>query len=204
MTTQQAPAAPPTRRGRRTRDAIVEAAAELMEARGIGPTAVGDVLAASGTGKSQLYHYFRGKQDLVLAVIDHQLERVLAAQPALTDGADGADVRAWAASILELHEAGGGPFACPLGVLSGQVDADPVWREHQAAAFAQWRHRIAALLARGQADGSVDPARDAQEMAVAVLASLQGGLMLARLHRDLHVLALALDAAVAHVRPRPA
>lgn len=192
-------AAPPTRRGRRTRDAIVDAAAELMEARGIGPTAVGDVLEASGTGKSQLYHYFRGKQDLVLAVIDRQLERVLAAQPAL---ADGNDVRAWAASVYELHESGGGPFPCPLGVLSGQVDADPAWREHQAAAFAAWQHRIAALLARGQRDGGVDPARDADEMAVAVLASLQGGLMLARLHRDLRVLALALDAAVEHVRPR--
>ena len=35
----------------------------------------------------------------------------------------------------------------------------------------------------------VDPARDAGEMAVAVLAAVQGGLMLARLHRDLHVLA---------------
>jgi TetR/AcrR family transcriptional regulator, transcriptional repressor for nem operon len=200
VTTEQAPAVPPTRRGRRTRDAIVDAAAELMEARGIGPTAVGDVLRASGTGKSQLYHYFRGKQDLVLAVIDRQLERVLAAQPAL----DGDAVRVWAASILELHDAGGGPFACPLGVLSGQVDADPAWREHQAVAFAQWQHRIAGMLARGQGDGSVDPDRDADEMAVAVLASLQGGLMLARLHRDLHVLALALEAAVEHVRPRPA
>jgi hypothetical protein len=32
---------------------------------------------------------------------------------------------------------------------------------------------------------------------------VQGGLMLARLHRDLHVLALALDAALDHVRVRP-
>lgn len=171
-----------------------------MQAQGIAATGVGDVLRASGTGKSQLYHYFGGKSDLVLAVIDHQLGRVLAAQPAL---AGGSDVRAWAASIFELHRDGGGPFACPLGVFSGQVDAEPAWREHQAAAFSQWQDRIAALLVRGQHDGVVDPARDAGEMAVAVLAAVQGGLMLARLHRDLHVLALALDAALDHVRVRP-
>lgn len=206
MTTEHAPTVPPTVRGRRTREAIVDAAAGLMEARGIGATGVGDVLRVSGTGKSQLYHYFRGKRDLVLAVIDRQLEKVLAAQPALgepTGEEPGDEVRAWAASIYELHRDGGGPFACPLGVLSGQVDDDPAWREHQAAAFAQWERRIAALLVRGQRDGGgVDPSRDAGEMAVAVLAAVQGGLMLARVHRDLHVLALALDAAVDHVRPR--
>jgi AcrR family transcriptional regulator len=206
VTTEQAPTVPPTDRGRRTREAIVDAAAGLMEARGIGATGVGDVLRVSGTGKSQLYHYFRGKRDLVLAVIDHQLAKVLAAQPALGEpsgAGPGDEVRAWAASIYELHRDGGGPFACPLGVLSGQVDDDPGWREHQAAAFAEWERRIAALLVRGQRDGGVDPSRDADEMAVAVLAALQGGLMLARVHRDLHVLALALDAAVDHVRPRP-
>ena len=198
---------PPTARGRRTRDAIVDAAADLMHERGIAATGLGDVLRASGTGKSQLYHYFDGKSDLVLAVIDRQLERVLAAQPALDPAprrtAREDDVRAWAASLVELHRDGGGPFACPLGVFSGQVDAEPRWREHQAAAFRQWQERIAALLARGQAQGVVDPARDAGEMAVAVLAAVQGGLMLARLHRDLQVLALALGAAVDHVRPRP-
>ena len=174
-----------------------------MHERGIAATGLGDVLKASGTGKSQLYHYFVSKSDLVLAVIDRQLERVLGAQPALDSAGQEDDVRAWAASLVELHRDGGGPFACPLGVFSGQVDAEPRWREHQAAAFRQWQERIAALLARGQAQGVVDPARDAGEMAVAVLAAVQGGLMLARLHRDLQVLALALGAAVDHVRPRP-
>jgi TetR/AcrR family transcriptional regulator, transcriptional repressor for nem operon len=194
---------PPTARGRRSRDAIVDAAADLMHSRGIAATGLGDVLRASGTGKSQLYHYFEGKSDLVLAVIDRQLERVLAAQPGLAGGGGG-DVRAWAAALYELHRDGGGPFACPLGVFSGQVDAEPRWREHQAAAFARWQDRIAALLVAGQREGTVDAGRDAAEMAVGVLAAVQGGLMLARLHRDLHVLALALDAAVDHVRPRPA
>ena len=189
---------PPTARGRRTREVIVDAAADLMHARSIAATGIGDVLRASGTGKSQLYHYFDSKSDLVVAVIDRQLERVLAAQPALA----GDDVRAWAASLWELHRDGGGPFACPLGVFSSQVDDDPRWRERQAAAFSQWQERLTELLARGQETGGVDPARDPADMAVAVLAAVQGGLMLARLHRDLHVLDLALAAAVDLVRTR--
>lgn len=169
-----------------------------MYARGIAATGIADVLAASGTGKSQLYHYFADKSDLVLAVIDRQLERVLEAQPELA----GEDLQAWAASVWEFHRAEGEPLACPLGVLSGQVETDERWRARQAASFTAWQDRIAALLARGQRAGRVDPTRDADELAVGVLAALQGGLMLARLHRDLHVLELALAAAVDHVRVR--
>jgi TetR/AcrR family transcriptional regulator, transcriptional repressor for nem operon len=195
---ESVPERPLTARGRRTRDAIVDAAAELMYARGIAATGIADVLAASGTGKSQLYHYFTDKSDLVLAVIDRQLERVLDAQPALA----GEDLQAWASSLWELHRDAGEPLACPLGVLSGQVETDDRWRARQAASFAAWQDRIAALLARGQRAGRVDPTRDADALAVGVLAALQGGLMLARLHRDLHVLELALAAAVDHVRVR--
>jgi len=45
-----------TERGRRTRAAIVDTAATMMYANGVATTALDDILAASGTGKSQLYH----------------------------------------------------------------------------------------------------------------------------------------------------
>ncbi|MCD2192302.1 TetR/AcrR family transcriptional regulator [Actinomycetospora endophytica] len=189
---------PPTARGRRTRDQMVEAAAELMQARGIAATGVSDVLSATGTGKSQLYHHFGDKRGLVLAVIDHQLARVLAAQPRLAPDADG-DVAAWADDLLVLHRGGDGPLSCPLGVLSGQVDDDPVLREHQAAAFARWRDALAGLVARGRRAGAVTAAGDTVVLAGALLAALQGGLMLARLARDVAPLEIALDAALLHL-----
>ena len=72
---------PVTERGRRSRAAIIDAAATLMYQRGVGLTTLDDVLAAAGAGKSQLYHYFDSKADLVAAVIERQLEMVLAQQP---------------------------------------------------------------------------------------------------------------------------
>ena len=73
---------PRTAKGRRTRAAIVDAAASMMYDHGVAGTTLDDVLAASETGKSQLYHYFSDKSDLVEAVIARQLERVLAARHA--------------------------------------------------------------------------------------------------------------------------
>ena len=177
---------------------MVEAAAALMQARGIAATGVNDVLAATGTGKSQLYHHFGGKQGLVLAVIDHQLARVLAAQPRLAPGTDG-DVRAWADDLLAVHRGGDGPLSCPLGVLSGQVDDDPVLREHQAAAFGRWRDGLARLVRAGRDRGLVTAAGDPAELAGVLLAAVQGGLMLARLARDVRPLEIALDAALARL-----
>ncbi len=174
---------------------MVDAAAALMQAHGIAATGVGDVLAATGTGKSQLYHHFGGKQGLVLAVIDHQLALVLAGQPRLAPGTDG-DVRAWAVDLLAMHRGGDGPLSCPLGVLSSQVDDDPVLREHQAAAFDRWRDGLAHLVRVGREHGSVTAAGEPAELAGVLLAAVQGGLMLARLARDVRPLEIALDAAL--------
>src|SRR5271154_2775552 len=72
-----------TARGMATRARIVDAAANLMRARGVSNTSLDAVLAASNASKSQLYHYFADKDGLVLAVVERQAERVLAAQEAL-------------------------------------------------------------------------------------------------------------------------
>jgi len=58
----------------------VAAAADLMLLGGVAETSLDAVLAATGTSKSQLYHYFADKDDLVLAVIAWQTERVLQSQ----------------------------------------------------------------------------------------------------------------------------
>ena len=50
---------------------------------GVASNSLDAVLEASGTGKSQLYHYFSDKSDLVAAVIERQLELVLDEQPGL-------------------------------------------------------------------------------------------------------------------------
>ena len=68
---------PATERGRRARADIADAAV-LVYQRGVRATSLDDVLAAAGCGKSQLYHYFDDKADLVGAVVDRQLEFVLA------------------------------------------------------------------------------------------------------------------------------
>ncbi|MFF4755341.1 TetR/AcrR family transcriptional regulator [Streptomyces sp. NPDC002514] len=191
---------PSTEQGRRTRAAIVAAAGQLMYERGVAATSLDDVLNACGAGKSQLYHYFGGKQELVAAVIDHQLRGILANQPRLEHLQSWADFDGWAADLLALQAGPAGTAACPLGSLAGELDDDPDLHQELDAAFRTWESFLAGgldrLRERGLLRADADPAR----LAAATMAALQGGLMLAHLRRDITPLQDALTMALAHLR----
>jgi AcrR family transcriptional regulator len=72
------PGEPSTRRGRASRERIVERAAELFAERGVAATTVDEVLAAAGAGKGQFYHYFSGRDELAAAAVGYRCAQVVA------------------------------------------------------------------------------------------------------------------------------
>jgi AcrR family transcriptional regulator len=193
---------PPTERGRRARDGIVRAAAELFRKHGVRSTSVDHVLARAGSGKSQLYHYFKGKDELVAAVLDFQLDRLLHAQAPLLEALDSWEgVRRWLDELPgEFTGARGGVVACPLGAMAGELAADNALRRSLVAAFDRWARHLADGLAAMQARGELRADADPDRLAVATIAILQGGLLLARTYKDIDVVRDTLDAAYAHLR----
>ncbi|MEE3062663.1 MAG: TetR/AcrR family transcriptional regulator [Actinomycetota bacterium] len=187
---------PVTERGRRSRAAIIDAAAMLMYQRGVGLTTLDDVLAAAGAGKSQLYHYFDSKADLVAAVIERQLELVLAQQPTLEhiDSWEGID--GWVQGILAVHSAPGGPFACPLGTMASELKNDKIFAPLLDVAFRRWEAALARGLQRIQDRGGLVAEADPTRLATAVIAALQGGMLLARVRGDVTPLQDTLVGAV--------
>lgn len=187
---------PATAHGRRTRTAIIDAAAQMMYQKGVAATSLDDILAASGTGKSQLYHYFKDRSELVKAVVERQTELVLAAQPTLTqiDSMDG--VEQWAQAILANHDVPGGPF----GSMAAELKNDPAYQPALAAAFGQWQSLLADGLIRMQDRGHLDRHEDPQRLAAAVLATLQGGMLMGRATMDITVLRDSLEMALDSIR----
>jgi hypothetical protein len=92
---------------------------------------------------------------LVAAVIERQLQLVLAQQPRLhnIDSWDGID--AWAAEILRVHSAPGGPFACPLGTMAAELKNDETFRPLLDDAFRRWEAPLARGLQRMQDRGEL-------------------------------------------------
>ena len=123
---------PLTPKGRRTRERIVHAAADLVYEAGVAGVSLDDVRALTGTSKSQLYHYFADKNDLVHAVIDCQRERVLGFhRPALGSLADWHDIQRWRDMIVSAQAARACRGGCPLGSLASEVvELDDAARGH--------------------------------------------------------------------------
>ncbi|WP_217635310.1 TetR/AcrR family transcriptional regulator [Paenibacillus sp. yr247] len=112
-----------TIKGKETRARIVAAAAKLMFDRGVAGSSVEDVQQEAKVSASQLYHYFREKRELVLAVIVYQTEQVLSAQEPLLSHLDSMEaLRTWRDAIVQFQI----ERQCQGGVRSARLPAS--WR----------------------------------------------------------------------------
>jgi len=198
MTTSE----PATEMGRSTRARIVQAAAELVAERGAAAMSLDEVGARAHASRSQLYHYFNDRDDLIRAVIDATANTILGAQDEfLADLDSWAGIDRWFALFNETvreREARGG---CPLGSLVGQLaERDPLARAGLADGFDRWEGHLRVGLERMQANGAIVPQADPSQLATATIALVQGGLLLAQVRRDPGQLEIALDAARALLR----
>jgi AcrR family transcriptional regulator len=190
-----------TPKGLRTRERIVEAAAELLLTRGLGATTLDDVKAAAGVSSSQLYHYFDSKGDLVQAVAVHQTENIVAAQGAMLRGMEGVEsLREWARFVVDNFSSFGCCGGCPLGSLGSEVaESDELARQAVSASLLRWEGVLRDGLIELTEAGVLGPAADPEALAVALIVALQGGFLLGKIHRSPRPLEVALANAIDHV-----
>jgi AcrR family transcriptional regulator len=187
---------PRTARGRATRERIVNAAAGLMYQRGVAGTSMDDVRLASGTSKSQLYHYFADKTALVCAVVAFQERAVIGDRPFLGDLATLEGLRAWRDQVVRLNGQAVMLGGCPVGSLVSETATDERSRQASATAFESWAAHLADGLRRMKEGGELGPQADPDALALGLLAALQGGLLMAQAHQSTAPLETALDHAL--------
>jgi len=191
-----------TARGKRTRLKILVTAATMIHNQGVTATSLDDVLAASGAGKSQFYHYFANKDDLVQEVLAHQFGQLVQDQGRLLQQLDTwKGIQAWFGFIVEWQRRRRLRGGCPIGSLAAEMaDGDNELRQALVGAFDSWESFLARGLAAMQARGDLTPESDPAALAEATLAAIQGGILLARTKKDLQPLRNALAGAMACLR----
>jgi TetR/AcrR family transcriptional regulator, transcriptional repressor for nem operon len=191
-----------TAKGRATRARIVRAAAELMLEQGVARTTIEDIQGAAGVSTSQMYHYFADKGDLVAAVIDLQSDQVLGGQELELHRVDSIEALCrWRDAMVDVMRGQGCAGGCPIGSLASELsDTDPLARARLARAFAQWegllRDGLAAIAEQGQLRAGLDIDRTA----LAMLAAVQGGLLLSQVRRETAPLEAAVDILIAQLQ----
>jgi TetR/AcrR family transcriptional repressor of nem operon len=184
---------PLTRKGQETRQRIVDAAADLIFQQGVAHTTIEDVRAEADVSSSQLYHYFDDKPALVRAVVDHQADTIVAGQETFDlTSLDG--LRAWRDWVIEHQREINCSGGCPIGSLGSELaETDPEARAQVAEGFKRWEATIQSGLREMHARGRLTPDTDPDTLALALLAALQGGLLLTQIERHTKPLEAALD-----------
>jgi TetR/AcrR family transcriptional repressor of nem operon len=190
-----------TPKGRATRDRIVAAAADLVFEQGVEGTSLQDIQQAARVSGSQLYHYFGDKASLVRAVIAWQGDTVLGhQQPWLCRLDSLPGIRAWrdhVVSTMRRRECRGG---CHIGSLASELsDLDPAARSDLAATFQRWISAIRDGLQAMQDRGELRADADVLRLAYALMAAVEGGLLLAKAQRDVAPLEASLDTVIDHI-----
>ena len=172
-----------TAKGARTRARIVEEAAALIHERGVAGTTLEDVKVAAEVSGSQMYHYFPDKDELVQAVIDYHADGIVSRNRQALGSANG--VEAWRKMVITAAKRTKAKGGCALGSLVGQLaESDPEARALIASGFDQWAAAIGDGLRSLHAEGKLPSDVDPDDLAITLLATLEGGLLLAQVQRS--------------------
>ena len=194
MTTAKAPEA----RALPPRERMVRSAAQLIRRKGVSGTGMREIVTEADAPRGSLQHYFPGGKEEIVSdallwagdVMARQVRRGLSELTSRTPSALLASiVDSWRRELTEAQFSAG----CPLVAAAADTAAtSEQLRQVLRRAFDGWLQPLSESLV----DLGVPPER-ADDLAVVVIASLEGAIILARIRRDL----TPLDALIRELGP---
>jgi len=175
------------RKGEQTRQQIIQQAATLFNQRGYTGSSISDLMLATGLQKGGIYRHFESKEALALAAFEYAQQQV--AQPLAAAVATAPDAVQQLLAVVETFHAlvlqPSLPGGCPIfNTIVDRDDGDPALRAGALAALQRWEQLIAEILARGVQQGSVRASADPQAVATVLISTLEGALLMSRIHAD--------------------
>ncbi|MFE9575779.1 TetR/AcrR family transcriptional regulator [Nocardia sp. NPDC006044] len=166
-------------KGTETRSRLIGATRELVEKHGYFGAGLNQIIETSGAPRGSLYFHFPGGKDQLVAEAVAQAGNEISA---LIDAVEPGDTAGAATSLLNAFgdrlEASEWSQGCPVATVTLDVSAaNDVIQAECASAYARWEE---ALRIRLRADGHPDAA----DLAAAILAMIEGALLLARAQRS--------------------
>lgn len=170
-----------------TRQKIVQTALELFWVKGYQSTSISDILSRSQVHSGSLYHFFPGKQDVLVAVLEWYRDGI----------EDNLFAHAWAGvddpierifALLNgyrMHLVSSDfMYGCPIGSLALELhEPDPRVRDLLATNFANWIAGVEHCLV--EAGDRLPAGTDRRALAEFILTIMEGAIMQARTSQDI-------------------
>jgi AcrR family transcriptional regulator len=171
----------------RTRNFIIQSTAEIFNKKGFSGTSLSDLTEATGLTKGSIYGNFENKEEVALAVFDFNYSIILnLIHEELRRAESHRDKLMVYANIYRMItrnpvDRGG----CPI--LNTAVEADdtnPQLKNKAAEAIANWADNLSAIMESGIQSGVFRPDINVRQLALTLIALIEGGLMIARVTDD--------------------
>lgn len=174
-------------KAQRTRLFIVESMAEIFNKKGYAGTSMADVESITGLSRGTIYHHFDNKESIALAVFDYNFDRLcrlVDEQVELSKSFyEKLVVYAKVYQLIATDGAvsGGSPI---LNTASEADDTNILLKDRAIKAIKRNEFQISKIIEMGIRTGEFRKNTDAQKIAISILSTLEGGLMIARATND--------------------
>lgn len=171
-----------------TRDKLIDTSIRVMAVKGFNNAGIAEILAEAQVPKGSFYHYFKSKDDLGLAIIDHYGETLSSGLQGYLDSTEGpalTKLRNYFSTFLTMFQGDFGLCNCLLGNLGQELSMQDATM--RAAIFRHYRHIesvIAGCLDQAKAEGELSPSANTDVLAKLFFAGWQGCLARAKLEQS--------------------
>ena len=173
----------------RTRQFIIEKTAPIFNVKGYAGTSLSDMTAATGLTKGSIYGNFANKDEVALEAFDHNIGQIQSAIKAEIGKA--VTFRDKLLVYVEVYSNFlNYPFpegGCPI--LNTAVEADDTHerlRKKAAEALMEWKNTMVSIIEQGIASGAFHADVNAEDMALGIIATIEGSIMIAQVTGKVH------------------
>lgn len=188
-----------------TRQFIIEQTAPIFNKKGYAGTSLSDMTEATGLTKGSIYGNFEDKDAVALAAFDHNARKIQEIVRGEIDRCEG--IREKLLMYVHVYQnLDKYPFpsgGCPL--LNTAVDSDdthPLLKAKVAAVVRGMKERLVALIEEGVRRGEFKPSTNAEQVALTMLATIEGCIWISRLadkKRDVQLIMQSVEDMVRHL-----
>jgi TetR/AcrR family transcriptional repressor of nem operon len=187
----------------RTKHFIIETTANIFNKKGYAGTSMADITNATGLTKGAVYGNFENKEDVALAVFDYNHAKIrneVAKRMAAVDTFRG-KLMVYATVYDHYNVRTFPDGGCPiLNTATEADDTNGLLKDKAAKAVIRWQKNIQEIIKSGIAAGEFKPDADTAQLAAAIVALIEGGIMMSRvtddrspLHRVIKTIAFLID-----------
>ena len=179
----------------KTKAFIIEKTAPIFNRKGYAGTSINDMTDATGLTRGSIYGNFANKDEVALAAFDFNLSKIntifkteLAKQNTTQDKLL-VFVHVYVNFLSHPFPSGGCPI---LNTATEADDTHPELKKKVLAGILRWKQTIVDLVEEGIAEKEIEESVNPEQIALTIIATIEGGLMIAQSTGKMNYLKLVM------------